>query len=135
MEERARDLERRMRTVQQEGQSNADFLTAVRELEEYAQGFPDRADLVELMTRLTRLARSLALNVPDVDYRPSEVKEAALTKITVQMGVEGPYEKIRRLLYELEGMRRFLVIERLTLKDQKAASMLQVQLQLALYLR
>jgi Tfp pilus assembly protein PilO len=110
-------------------------LTAAREVEEYSQGFPRRADLVGLMTQLTRLARSLALQIPDVDYRPSELKEAALTKVTVQMGVEGTYEKIRRLLYELEGMRRFLVVERVTLKDQKAAAMLQVQLQLALYLR
>jgi hypothetical protein len=134
-EGRIRDLERSIQGVQQAGQSSATFLTAVREVDEYSQGFPRRADLVGLMTQLTRLARSLALQIPDVDYRPSELKEAALTKVTVQMGVEGTYEKIRRLLYELEGMRRFLVIERVTLKDQKAAAMLQVQLQLALYLR
>ena len=134
-EGRIRDLERSIQGAQQAGQSSATFLTAVREVEEYSQGFPRRADLVGLMTQLTRLARSLALQIPDVDYRPSELKEAALTKVTVQMGVEGTYEKIRRLLYELEGMRRFLVVERVTLKDQKAAAMLQVQLQLALYLR
>jgi hypothetical protein len=51
------------------------------------------------------------------------------------MGVEGPYEKIRRFVYELESMRRFLVIERLSLRDLKAASALQVQVQLAMYLR
>ena len=70
-----------------------------------------------------------------MDYRASEAKEAALTKVTVQMGVEGPYETIRRYLYELEGMRRFLVIERLTLKDLKGTATLQVQLQLAMYLQ
>jgi hypothetical protein len=53
----------------------------------------------------------------------------------MQMGVEGTYEKLRRFVYELEGMRRFLVIERLALREQKGASALQVQLQLAMYLR
>jgi Tfp pilus assembly protein PilO len=87
------------------------------------------------MGRLTKLASSLALQVPDTDYRPSELKEAGLTKVTVQMGVEGTYEKIRRFIYELEGMRRFLVIERLAIRELKAASALQVQMQLAMYLR
>jgi Tfp pilus assembly protein PilO len=107
----------------------------MHEVEEFSQGFPRRAELVALMGRLTKLAQSHALQVPSVDYRPSEMKDAALTKVTVQMGVEGPYETIRRFLYELEGMRRFLVIEQLTLRDLKGTATLQVQLQLAMYLR
>ncbi len=135
LEGRLRDLERNVQSLQREGRSNETLLTAMREAEEFLQGFPRRADLVGLMGRLTKLAGSLALNVPDTDYRPSEIKEAALTKVTVQMGVEGAYEKIRRFLYELEGMRRFVVIERLSLRDLKGTATLQVQLQLAMYLR
>ncbi|MBI4840174.1 MAG: hypothetical protein HY803_03710 [candidate division NC10 bacterium] len=85
--------------------------------------------------RLTKLARSLAVEVPAVEYRPSDVKEAGLTRVTLLMGVEGTYGKVRRLLYELEGMRRHLVIERVSLRDPKGTSQLQVQLQLAVYLR
>jgi Tfp pilus assembly protein PilO len=132
---RTRDLERNVRGLQREGQSSETILKAMRETEEFSQGFPRRADLVNLMGRLTKLASSLALQVPDTDYRPSELKEAGLTKVTVQMGVEGTYEKIRRFIYELEGMRRFLVIERLAIRELKAASALQVQMQLAMYLR
>jgi Tfp pilus assembly protein PilO len=135
LEGRIRDLERHVQSLQREGRSSETLLTAMREAEEFWQGFPRRADLVGLMGRLTKLAGSLALHVPDTDYRPSEIKEAALTKVTVQMGVEGAYDKIRRFLYELEGMRRFLVIERLALRDLKGTATLQVQLQLAMYLR
>jgi len=135
LEGRIRDLERNVRSLQREGRSSESALTGMREAEEYSQGFPPRTDLVNLMGRLTKLAGSLALQVPDTDYRPSEMKGAGLTKVTVQMGVEGAYDKIRRFLYELEGMRRFLVIERLSLRDLKGASALQVQLQLAMYLR
>ena len=135
LETRIGDLERNVRGTQREGRSGETLVTAMREVEEFSQGFPRRAELVGAIGQLTKLARSLALQIPDVDYRPSEMKEAGLTRVTVQMGVEGPYEKIRRFLYELEGMRRFLVIERLTLKDLKGTATLQVQLQLAMYLR
>jgi hypothetical protein len=135
LETRIGDLERNVLGAQREGRSSETLLTATREVEEFSQGFPRRAELVALMGRLTKLARSHALQVPGVDYRPSEMKDAALTKVTVQMGVEGPYETLRRFLYELEGMRRFLVIEQLTLRDLKGTATLQVQLQLAMYLR
>ena len=135
LEGRIRDLERNVRNLQREGRTSDTVLAAMREAEEFSQGFPRRTELVDLMGRLTKLANSLALKVPGTDYQPSEIKGTGLTKVTVQMGVEGPYDKIRRFVYELEGMRRFLVIERLSLRDLKAASALQVQVQLAMYLR
>ena len=131
------ELEQTMRGLQRETRSSETQLLAFREMEEFSQGFPRRTDLVGLMGRLTKLAQSLALQVPSVNYTPTEMKEASLTKIVVSMGVEGTYGKIRRYLYELEGMRRFLVIERLSLRDSKGttAAQVQVQVQLALYLR
>lgn len=135
LEAQVRDLEQTMRSLQRETRSSETQLSAFREVEEFSQGFPRRADLVGLMGRLTKLAQSLSLQVPNVNYTPSEMKEASLTKLVVTMGVEGTYGKIRRYLYELEGMRRFLVIERLSLRDSKGTSDVQVQLQVALYLR
>ncbi len=134
-EDQLLDLQRRIRALQREGQSSEGLLAAFREVEEFAQGYPRRAELLGLMDRLTRLARSLAVMVPAVDYRPSDVKEVGLTKITVALTAEGNYGKIRRYLYELEGMRRHLVIERLSLQDPKGTSELQVNLQLAVYVR
>jgi Tfp pilus assembly protein PilO len=134
-EDQLLDLQRRIRVLQREGQTSEVLLTALREVEQFAQGYPSRAELLGLIDRLTRLARSLAVTVPTVDYRPSEVKETGLTKVTVAMVAEGTYGKIRRYLYELEGMRRHLVIERVSLRDPKGGSELQVQLQLAVYLR
>jgi Tfp pilus assembly protein PilO len=129
------DLQRRIRGLQLETQSGALQLTAFREVEEFAQGYPPQADLVPLIGRLTKLARSLDLNVPSVDYRPTPIKETGLIKVTISMGVDGTYGKIRRFLYDLETMRRELVIESLSLKDLRGTSDLQVQLQLAVYIR
>ena len=137
LEAQVLNLEQTMRGLQRETRSSETQLSAFREVEEFSQGYPRRTDLVGLMGRLTKLAQSLSLQVPDVNYAPSEMKEASLTKLVVTMGVEGTYGKIRRYLYELEGMRRFLVIERLSLRDSnsKGTPDVQVQLQLALYLR
>ena len=134
-EDQLLDLQRRIRVLQREGQTSEVLLTALREVEQFTLGYPSRADLLGLIDRLTRLGRSLAVTVPAVDYRPSEVKETGLTKVTVAMVAEGTYGKIRRYLYELEGMRRHLVIERVSLRDPKGGSELQVQLLLAVYLR
>ena len=124
-----------MRSVHIEGASDDAVLIAFQEVEEFARGYPDRVDLVGIIGRLTKLVRSLALQVPAVTYHPSELKDVGLTKITLVMGVEGSYGAIRRLLYELEGMRRFLVIERLALAGPKGGAALQGQLQLAVYVR
>jgi hypothetical protein len=135
-EARLLDLQRRIRTVQQAGQAGDDLGAARREAEAFVQGFPPRDGVLELKGRLTQLARTLALEIPTVDYRPTDVKEAGLIKLTMVLTVQGSYPKIRRYLYELEGLRRSLVIERVALRDAggRTADLL-VQLQLALYLR
>jgi hypothetical protein len=134
-EDQLLDLQRRIRSLQHEAQSTGSLLEAFKEAEAYGQGFPPRADLVGLIERLTQQARTLAVEVPNVEYTLSEVKEAGLTKVTVHMGVQGTYGKIRRLLFELERMRRYLVIEQVALHDPAGEAQLQLNLQLALYLR
>jgi hypothetical protein len=134
-EDQLLDLQRRIRSLQHETQSTGSLLEAFKEVEAFGQGFPPRTDLVGLIERLTRQARSLAVEVPSVDYNLTELKEAGLTKVSVHMGVQGAYSKVRRLLFELERMRRFLVIEQVTLHDPAGEAQLQLNLQLALYLR
>lgn len=129
------DIERRIRGVEREGRSSEALLLAVREAEEFAQGYPPRRQLVAQLSRLTQLARTHALDVAGVEYQPGEMKDVGLLKVAVQMGLQGSYAKIRRYLYDLEGMRRHVVIERLVLRDPKGVAELQVQVQLGLYLQ
>ena len=129
------DFQRRIRAVQREGQTSEAMLTAFRDVDAFARGYPQRSELVAMIGRLTAVAKNNGLDIPAVDYRPTEIKEAGLTKVALSLGVEGPYAKIRRYLYELEGLRRQVVIERVTLRDPRGSADLQVQLQLALYVR
>jgi Tfp pilus assembly protein PilO len=130
------DLQRRIRAVQREGQSSETMLTALKEVEEFTQGYPQRSQLVPLIGELTAVAKRNGLGTPAVDYRPTEIKDAGLTRVTVSLGVEGGYAQIRRYLNELERLRRHLVVERVSFRDPRGGTAeLQVQLQLALYLR
>ncbi len=134
LEDRQLDLQRRQRILQREEQSGQTVAAVLRQVDEYGQGFPTRQQAVDLKADLTRLARKLSLEVPSVNYRPVEVKDTGLVKVNVAFGVEGPYPNIRRFLYELEGMRRHLVIERVVLHDARTSTGdLQLQLQLAMY--
>ncbi len=134
-EDQLLDLQRRIRTLAREGQSSESLAEGLQQVEEFERGFPARDEAVDVKARLAKLARGLAVEIPSVSYTPSEVKEADLVKLTVAMTVQGSYPKLRRYLYELEGMRRHLVIERLALRDPQGSAELQLQLQLAVYLR
>jgi Tfp pilus assembly protein PilO len=135
LDDQLHDLQRTSRTLQQEVRSSEALLQGLREVDEFAGGYPNRRELVGIIGRLSELAKSLALQVPDMAYQPTELKETGLTKVSVQMGVEGSYAKIRRFLYELEGIKRYLVIERVSLHDPTGTSALQVALTLAVYVR
>jgi hypothetical protein len=128
------DLQRRERSAR-DAQSAPRAPDAGEQVEAFARGFPSRRDAIDLKAQVTRLARTLSLEVPAVTYTPGELKEAGLVKVTVSLGVAGAYPAIRRYLYELEGLRRHLVIERVGLRDPRGSAELQLQLQLALYLR
>ncbi len=135
LDDQLHDLQRRARALQQDIRSSEATLSALRDLQDFGAGYPGRQELVAIIGRLGDLAKSLALKVPNMTYQPSEMKETGLTKLSVQMGVEGSYPKIRRFLYELEGIRRYLVIERVALHDPSGTSALQVGLTLAVYVR
>ena len=134
-EDQLLDLQRRVRALQREMQTSEATLTAFRQTEEFAHGFPARAEAVELKGQLTRLARRLDIEIPAVSYHPEELKDVGLVKMTMSMNVQGAYAKIRRYLYELEGMRRHLVIERVSFSDPRGNAELSLQVQLAMYLR
>ncbi len=134
-EGRLLDLQRRIRTLQAETRSSDGTLSALREVEEFGQGYPPQSELVSLVGRLTKEAQNLHLQIPSVTYRPEADKQTGLTKVTLTLGVQGSYGGIRRYLYGLEGLHRYLVIERLGIRDTKGAAEIEAQLQLALYVR
>lgn len=141
-EAQVQELRGRVRRLQREGRAEAALFAAWRQAEEFRAGFPSRASLVDFLAGLTRLANRVAVEVPSVKYQPGGAKERegpdgrdGLVRLTISMGVEGTYPRIRRFIYELEKMRRHLVIEELNLQDPRGANQLQLKLTMAAYFR
>lgn len=141
-EAQVQELRGRVRRLQREGRAEAALLTAWRQAEEFRAGFPSRAALVDFLGGLTRLANRVGVEVPSVNYTPEAAKDRekaegrdGLVRLAISMGVEGTYPRIRRFIYELEKMRRHLVIEELNLQDPRGANQLQLKLTMAAYFR
>lgn len=132
-DERLRVLQARIRALRLEERGADGMLASFREVEEYRRSLPPLSEMVPVLERLADLAARHALKVPSTEYRPAEDKEAGLTRLTVNLGLEGNYGQVRRFLYELEKRRRSLVIEALSLRDAPSRDRVHVQLQVAAY--
>jgi len=133
-----RELQSRNRQLQQELKQQEVLLSVYREAERYRHRIPPPGSIVAMIRRVTDQARRLDLEVPSVKYEPSEVKGGELTKVTVQMEVEGSYAGIRRFLYEVEGLQEPLSIEKLNLTSQakdKGMDRIALRLQMAVFFR
>lgn len=137
-EEVLRDLQTRNLQLQQELTQQEVFLSVYGEVERYRHRIPPPGSILAMIRRVTDQARRLDLEVPSVNYQPTEVKGGELMKLTVQMEVEGSYAGIRRFLYEVEGLQEPLRIEKLNLTSQskqKRMDRIALRLQLAAFFR
>jgi Tfp pilus assembly protein PilO len=102
-------------------------------MEQFRNQIPPHGAILQMVRRVTDLARKLRLSVPSIKYEPDEVTEEALVKLTVQMEVGGKYAAIRRFLYEIEGLQDPLVIEKLVLTSRRGMDRLSLRLAIAAY--
>lgn len=131
-------LQRKIRRLQGQGKALEAQLRTLEQAEAYREQLPERNRLVRVGGELTRLAETLALKLPAVTYQPEPMKDVELLRVRLTLGVEGPYGQVRRFLHELEKRRRYLVVERMALAEQRGqahASQVAMQLTLAGYFR
>ncbi|HYB73362.1 MAG TPA: type 4a pilus biogenesis protein PilO [Candidatus Sulfotelmatobacter sp.] len=126
-------LQRKIRALQGQGKALEAQLRTLGQVEAYREELPERNRLVQLAGELTRLAATLSLKLPSVNYQPEPMKDVDLLRVRLTLGVEGPYGQLRRFLHELEKRRRYLVVERMALAEQRGtARTTQVAMQLTL---
>lgn len=132
-----RHLQARVYALRQEEHAQRSVLVSWRQAEAYAAGFPDRGRLLALADRIQRAGAQLALKIPSIDYRPDakQVDEAPLSRITIALRVEGPYGAVRRFIYELETLRRYVVVDKLSLRGRPTEGRVQLALELSAYVR
>lgn len=131
-------LQRRIRALHGQGKALEEQVRALEQADAYWDEFPERNQLVRVSGELTRLAGTLGLKMPAVSYQPEPMQEVELLRVRLTLAVEGPYGQVRRFLHELEKRRRYLVVERMGLAEQRGqaqASQVAMQLTLAGYFR
>ena len=86
--------------------------------------------------RLDQLARQASLRPSGISTEVTRESDDTLTRFGVEMTLTGSYAGIRRFIHQLEQATEFVVIDRVTLReDLSADGVLSVQLQLATYFR
>ncbi len=130
-------LDARLRALDAEERTRAAVATSRSQADAYEAGFPPRTEILAVTNRIQRVAEQFAVTVPAIDYRPATkgAEESPLTRVAIVMSVEGPYREVRRFIYEMEQLRRYLVIEKVSLRGRPGAGKIQLALELAAYFR
>jgi Tfp pilus assembly protein PilO len=142
-EERAEAARRELLAAEHDSEVAAATLrgktAAANELEEfYAKVLPANLTAARRITflRLPKLARDVnlkferRLNAPEVD------RAGRLTKLKIQMVLEGQYENVRKFLYQLETANEFIVLDDVALvQGTQPNSPLVLTLELSTYFR
>ncbi len=129
----AQDLQNRIRSLRHEERQQELLVSLLNRMDQFRNQIPPHGAILQMIRRVTDLARKLRLSVPSVKYDPVEVTEEARVKLTVQMEVGGKYPAIRRFLYEVEGLQDPLLIEKLVLTSQQSMNRLSLRLKIAAY--
>jgi Tfp pilus assembly protein PilO len=86
--------------------------------------------------RLERIARDVDLQPMRRTAEPVVDRDRVLTRLEISMSLEGSYADIRRFIHELEQASEFVVIEKVTLKEETGEDgLLGVTLELATYFK
>jgi Tfp pilus assembly protein PilO len=85
--------------------------------------------------RLELIAREVDLQHVRTTVKLQTDRDLILTRLEIQMSLTGSYRDIRRFIHELEQASEFVVIEKVTLKEETAeeGDVLNVALELATY--
>lgn len=80
---------------------------------------PDYREFIDLSLDIADLAKRNHVNIPGMGYDFKPLPHKMATKGTFAFEAEGPYEAIRKFIYELEKRWPYLFIEKLSVEASK----------------
>ncbi|MFZ3090669.1 MAG: type 4a pilus biogenesis protein PilO [Nitrospirota bacterium] len=113
------------------------------DISEFHKTLPDKRDFTKIINFISTGAKKNSLKMPAITYQQEKADDAkkdskainGYEKTTLLFSVQGRYEGIRRLIYEIESSGYLLIIEDMNLekKDNKAADLVNLQIKVAAY--
>lgn len=85
--------------------------------------------------KLNQLARSHDVTMQRGAATTSELRNSPLERLSVNYALEGSWEDIRQLIYEIETGTDFLVIDNVALSESEGSAPLALQLEISTYYR
>jgi len=83
------------------------------------KALPDYREFTDLSLDIADLAKRNHVNIPGMGYDFKPLSHKMATKGTFAFEAEGPYEAIRKFIYELEKRWPYLFIEKLSVEASK----------------
>lgn len=100
---------------------------------EYEKKLRSRDDFTKIINYVFEKSFTGRLEVKTINYSFEDKKDLNLTKLTLNLSVEGNYESIKRFLYELESGSHMIIID--SLKLQKGNDLIIGTIVLTTYLK
>lgn len=127
----------------------AQYKRTKEDIAEFYKTIPEKTDFTKIINFISNSAKKNGLKMPAITYQQEKSEQDAkkkmpkddLEKTTLLFNVQGGYEGIRRLIYEIESAKYFLIIEDMNLqkrdekKDDKIAGAITLQMKVAAYTR
>jgi Tfp pilus assembly protein PilO len=85
--------------------------------------------------RLAQLVREAGLQFQTSVFDPVEDRESTLRRLRIQLAVQGSYDNIRALVYQLDTAPEFVVIDNIVLSEGTGERGLELNLELSTYYR
>lgn len=120
------------------------FKNARNDLEEFHRTLQYKGDFTKIINLISSSVKKNGLTMPTITYQREKTEDKKKTakdnlyeKTTLTFSVQGGYEGIRRLIYEIESSGYFFIIEDMNLekKDDKAVNSINLQIRIAAYTR
>lgn len=119
------------------------FKSARKDMEEFYKALQSKNDFTKIMNFISNSVKRNGLSMPAIAYQQEKSEEDKKTsakgkpyeKTLLTFSVQGRYEGIRRLIYEIESFQYFLIIEDMDLqkKQDKVQNLITLQVKVAAF--
>ena len=121
--------------LHQQHRSGETARTTQQALSRFWKNLPTQQEFTHLGVRLNTLAKQNKVTIPGMDYLVESSKKEALPKGSITFQAFGPYDAIRRFIYQLEKTGPYLIIEKLTAERTKERDKVAFTLQIGTFFR
>ncbi|MCK4738385.1 MAG: type 4a pilus biogenesis protein PilO [Deltaproteobacteria bacterium] len=100
----------------------------------FKASLPSKEALTTLLKDVYKSAKRNKVKIPEGSYSPKTVEEASILKYTISLPVEGRYKDIKKFVYDIETLKRPLVVDEISFSRSKGSKgVVALHIQLSAY--